>query len=109
MSFHPSVDGGIVLDSAVEPQEFRCGSCLQFLLSHSVFTQHRHISSSKNPGRGQSFFDEVVSLPTNAAGFINSTSGFSAIGELRCRTGMKGKLDNVHTKRTWYVMRLTES
>jgi hypothetical protein len=48
MLFHPRIDGGIPLDSAVESQQFPFSSSLAFLLSGSMVTLHPHLPSSKS-------------------------------------------------------------
>jgi len=48
MLFHPRIDGGIPLDSAIESQQIPFSSSLVFLLSGSVVTLHPYLPSSKS-------------------------------------------------------------
>src|ERR1700674_2129511 len=51
MLFHPRIDGGVPLDSAVESQQFRSHRQYTFLLSISVVSSHPYLLQ-QNPSLG---------------------------------------------------------
>jgi hypothetical protein len=66
MLFHPRIDGGIPLDSAVESEQFRSHRRYTFLLSRSVLAEHPYFLQ-QNPSSGTVVLVDGVSLPANTA------------------------------------------
>src|SRR6266567_261371 len=71
MLFHPHIDGGIPLDSAVESQQLRSHRHPAFYFRNLWLRSTLTLAPAKIPCLKQSFLVEGVSLPADAKVFYN--------------------------------------